>query len=629
MCGFAGEFMLRPTGRADLAAARRMADALAHRGPDQQGEFLSDDGRCAIAFRRLAVIDPPGSPQPMTSADGELTVAFNGEIYNYRQLREQLAAAGCRFRSAGDTEVLLHLYRARGAEMAAALDGMFAFALYDRRTPSLLLVRDRLGQKPLWVRRMADRLVFASEARGLLAHPIPVEGAERNAVTHYFTLGYVPQPHSIWKNIEKQPPGTVVYATDAPNMKRCWKVPEDEHDEPPEGVGAVRGAVAAAVGARMHADVPLGVLLSGGIDSGIVAALMAREAGRAGGVRTFTAGFEDETYDERPLARKVAGHIGSEHTELLVRAAPAEAVDELVRMYAEPFADSSALPTWLICRAAREHVTVALCGDGGDEVFGGYDRYRALRLASELGPLGYAAARVCAGLLGPFASQEERSRLRRFVRFAEALPDPPAVQYFRHRCLFTPEELRRLFTDDFADACDLDAPMRWFVDLYEDCDLGSEVARAQRHDLLTYLPDDLLVKADVASMAASLELRSPFLDHRLVERGLSLPVERKVSRRQGKVVLREAFADLLPIEVLRGRKRGFGVPLSRWLREDLFEMLRETLMDPGLHRRGIFRPESLAGLLNDHFSGKGDHRHRLWALLVFARWLSANGVPGL
>ncbi|HUS91403.1 MAG TPA: asparagine synthase (glutamine-hydrolyzing) [Phycisphaerae bacterium] len=627
MCGFAGEFLFAgATGRADPAVARCMAEAVAHRGPDDSGEFLSADGRCAIAFHRLAVVDLAGSHQPMTSSDGMRTVAFNGEIYNFRELREELVAAGSRFASAGDTEVLLHLHRRDGAELVSALEGMFAFVLYDADAGRLLLARDRLGQKPLWYAVLPDRLVFASEAPALLRHPGVGRSLDHTSICMYATMGYVPGPRSIWRGVRKLPPACRLLAdVGAGPPERYWQparqaIPAGR----PERLECVRAAVTAAVESHLHADVPLGALLSGGLDSSIVVAIMAEAAGRTGGVRTFTAGFEDASYDERLAARATARRWGTEHTELVIRPAPAEVLDEVVAMYGEPFGDSSAVPTWLICRAARERVTVALVGDGGDEAFGGYDRYRAAQLSQSMSPGAYTAVRLAAAIVRPIAPRAERSRLRRLIRFADALPFPPAERYFRYRRLFGPDELGRLLTPEFAEEVDTGGPAEWFWGLYERADEGDEVALAQRHDLETYLPDDLLVKTDIASMAVGLELRAPFLDHRVVSLGLSLPAEEKVDGRGGKRILREAFADVLVDEVRRGRKRGFGVPLGRWLREELFETVRETLMDPGLHGRGILRPEAVAGLLNDHFSGRGDHSHRLWALLVFARWLAMS-----
>jgi len=627
MCGFAGEFVFAGPARADLNLAEAMAGRLAHRGPDQVGSFLSPDGRCAIGFRRLAVIDPPLSRQPMAAEDASAVVAFNGEIYNFRELREELTRAGAAFRTRGDTEVLLALWRDRGADMLEALEGMFAFAIYDA-AGRLFLARDRLGQKPLWYAVLSERIVFASEAKALLRHPRVGREVDPSAVGMYLTLGYVPAPRSIWRDLKKLPPGCCMLVDGAaPEPRRYWELPE--RTEPvarAQAVERVRSAVSAAVARRMVSDVPLGALLSGGVDSSIVAALMCRAAGDGGSVKTFTAGFAAGEFDERPFAAEVARHLGTDHRELLIQpAGAAELLEDLVGQYDEPFADSSALPTYLICRAAREHVTVALTGDGGDEAFGGYDRYRAMRLAETMGPGAWAAAKLAAGVVGIFAPQDERSRLRRFVRFAEALDEVPAMRYLAYRRLFSPEQLSALLERDFARSARIDAPAEWFCELYERGDFADEVAYAQAHDLRTYLPDDLLVKADIASMACSLELRSPMLDHGVVSLGLSLPAELKLRGRRGKAILREAFADLLPAGVFSRPKRGFGAPVDRWLRETLLEVLRETLLDGALVRRGWMWRPALEGMIEDHRTGRADHRHRLWALLWLGRWLERNG----
>lgn len=626
MCGFAGEFLFT-AGRADLPCARRMARAVAHRGPDQVGEFLSADGRCAIGFHRLAVIDRDRSRQPMALPDRTLVVAFNGEIYNFRSLRDELAATGAAFCSLGDTEVLLHLFRRDGPDMLDRLDGMFALAMYDQQRGQLLLARDRLGQKPLWYAVLDDRIVFASEAKAILCHPAVGRHPDRQALTYYASMGYIPAPLTAWRGICKLTPGSYMILTDGPGETRRYWQPVGRHDGPVSACGAdeVREQLARAVEARMLADVPVGALLSGGIDSAVVVALMSRNAGGAGGVRTFTAGFEDGRYDERPAARVAAEHCRTEHTELTVRPDPHAMLDDVVSMYDEPFADSSALPAFLICQAAREHVTVALGGDGGDEVFCGYDRYRAMHLAERMGAAGYLGVRLAAALARPFAPRSERSRLRRFIRFADGLGHPPAGQYLRYRALFAPEDMARLFTDDFAAGVDLDAPAEWFYGLYEEGEAETEAARAQRHDMLTYLPDDLLVKADIASMACSLELRAPMLDHRVVELGLSLPTDARIAGGRGKAVLARAFGDLLPREVFRRPKRGFAIPLGRWLREDLRPMLCRTLLEGALVDEGICRAEALAGLVNDHLRGVADHSHRLWALMVLSCWLGRQG----
>jgi len=623
MCGFAGEFLLGP-GRADLALARRMAARLAHRGPDETGSFLSADGRCAMGFSRLSVIDPAASQQPMSSDDGNITVAFNGEIYNFRQLRRDLAADGAVFHTQGDTEVLPHLYRRHGPEMLHRLDGMFALVIYDRSAGALFLARDRLGQKPLWYAPLDDRIVFASQAKALLLHPAVDTTLDLSALTFYLTMGYIPGPASAFRGLRKLAPAhyMTVGAAPAPPVLYWSPAPGRAPGDPAAAAATVRHSVLSAVRARMAADVPLGALLSGNINSSIVVAAMCLIAGRARGVRTFTAGFEQAPFDERPAARRLARHCGTDHTELLVQPDLTGAVDLVVSAYDEPFADSSALPTFLICREARRHVTVALAGDGGDEVFAGYDRYRAVRLADVIGPGRYLLARLAARLLGPLAPHNERNPLRRFLRFAHALPYPPATQYFMHRRLFSPDDLRRLLAPEFLETVDVGAPASWFVELYEATDLDCEVARAQRHDMLTYLPDDLLVKSDIASMASSLELRSPFLDHRVVSLGLSLPAGWKIRGRRGKAILRDAFADTLPPEVLRRPKRGFAVPLGDWLRNELLGELKETLLDPSPAEPAIFRRQALLGLINDHVSGRADHRHRLWALLVLGRWLA-------
>ena len=621
MCGFAGQFVY--AGQANLPLAEAMADRLSHRGPDEAGSFLSSDNRCAIGFRRLSVIDPPASHQPMFDPTGGVTIAFNGEIYNFRQLRQELAADGWQFRTSGDTEVVLALYCKSGPEMFSRLDGMFAMAIYDQAAGRLVLARDRLGQKPLWYAPLDDRLIFASEAKAILADPSVPTDTNTEAITNYLTVGYVPSPMSIWSGIYKLEPGCLA-VIDSPQFqsKRYWSptvidLPAGRDEQ----IELVRTSVASAVEARMAADVPLGALLSGGLDSAIVVALMARVAGSTGGVKTFTAGFADRQYDERPLARLVAKHYQTEHTEIEIEVDPVTAVDDVLKMFDEPFADSSAIATHLICEAAGRSVTVALAGDGGDEVFGGYDRYRALLISQTMGNAGYLATKVAASLARPFSRGTDRSRLRRLVRFADGLSYPYSQQYLTYRSIFDSSALARLLTDDFAQRVNLNAPAEWFMGLYEDSEFESEVLRAQMHDLQSYLPDDLLVKTDIASMASSLELRSPFLDHNLVNLGLSLPVDMKVGRRQGKLILREAFGDILPPEILSAPKRGFGLPLSRWLREDLQPMLKDVLLSPDLKRTGIFRTESLAGLINDHIRGRGDHSHRLWALLVLARWL--------
>ena len=623
MCGFAGEFLFSSTHQANRSLCLEMAEKLKHRGPDEQGSFLSADGRCAMGFQRLAVIDLADSHQPMTSGDGKITVAFNGEIYNFRQLRKELADAGAVFRTAGDTEVLLHLYQRYGLGMLNRLDGMFAFVLYDGSTGHLMLARDRVGQKPLWYSVLPDRIIFASEAKAFRSHPMVSLELDKESITSYLTNSYINSPRTIWTHIRKLSPGCSMVADGScHDPERYWQprvVPVDVHGL--EMVDLVREQVSAAVRSHMVSDVPLGALLSGGIDSSIVVAVMSQTAGQTGGVRTFTAGFEDSRFDERRWAKAVADHCGTDHTELRIGDPPADGVDRIVSMYDEPFGDSSALPTWMICQAARQYVTVALTGDGGDEAFAGYDRYRAMRMNESMGSFTYMGVRLAAGLARVFASHDERNILRRFIRFSDGIALPPALQYFQYRRLFDPQDLKRILQADFIANINVEAPREQFCNGFEDGEFEDEVARAQAYDIMTYLPDDLLVKTDVASMASSLELRAPLLDHRVLTMGLSMPVEAKMASGCGKAILRKAFKDQLPGDITRRGKTGFGVPLDAWMRGPMIHPLRDAVVDGRMQKQGILNPDAVAGLINDHMTRKGDHRHRLWALLVLQRWL--------
>jgi asparagine synthase (glutamine-hydrolysing) len=560
----------------------------------------------------------------MATRDGRCAVVFNGEIYNYKEIRKSLESEGFVFRTEGDTEVLLELLALRGPEALQDLRGPFALAFFDGRNRSLLLARDRLGQKPLWYAPLNDRVVFASVPDALRKHPDISNELSPRGLLDYLCLGCGTGERSLRNDFFKLPPGSYLQVDSHGRSSRSsyWKPQAGPALSLPRTQAAelVRETVDRAVDYRRIADVPVGLLLSGGIDSAVVASSLTRESGR-GAVKSFTAVFEDPRYDEREAARLVAESLGTEHHELLIRPNPDTMLQDILYLYDEPFADSSILPTWLICRQASQHLKVLLGGDGGDEVFCGYDRYRAMQMGQmSLGR--YLLLRLSARLLRPFSGgRGERNRLRRLVRFADAQGYPPAVQYFMYRRLFGPLDLERLLEPEFAESLDLEATARGFCDLYEGPDADDEPLRAQLHDLACYLPDDLLVKADIASMMASLEVRSPFLDADVVSLGLSLPLEMRISRGRGKSILQDAFADRLPAEVFQRPKRGFGVPLAEWLRGPLEPQLREALLDPPESARRIFRTSALRGLYNDHVERKADHAHRLWALLLLIRWM--------
>jgi len=619
MSGFAGEFLFQP-GRADLDVARSMADRLAHRGPDQSGEFLSADGRCAIATRRLAVIDPTGSGQPMTTDDGLATIALDGGIYNFRELRLQMQAIDIPFTTAGDTEVLLQLYKLYDHWALDRLTGKFAFAFYDAGQTRLVLARDPLGQKPLWYSFGIDRVIFASEAKALLAHPDVSADIRRISVPFYLTNGYINSPDSAYSDSVKLLPGHMLEISDRPARPEPYWEPSwfSLPSAKPQRIELIRSHLTRSARQRLVGNVPVGALLSGGVSSAIVTALMAEQAGRAGGVKTFTIALGDRANEAFANARRVAEYVGTDHTELIVQPDPVGMLDRILDLHDEPFADPNALPTYLICRAARQHMTVALAGDGGNVAFGRCDRYRLLHQADNTRPFQYMFIRLGALLARPWAKRSSQSKLARFIRFAEILPLPPAQQYFKTRTLFDPEDLAFLLADDFAESLDLGAPADWFGELFEAPDVDDEITRAQYHDLATYLPDDVLTNTDLASMANGLELRAPMLDARVMQFGLSLPVDDKAP---GGHILRETFADILPAETLTRPTHSFQVPLAAWLRGELADQMRETLLDPAVAAAKIFRPEALEGLINDHLDQTDDHADRLWALMVFCRWL--------
>jgi len=572
----------------------RMSATIVHRGPDQGS--VDAYGRCLLGNRRLAVIDLRSGDQPVASESGDVVAVFNGELYNFRALRAELEAKGHDVRGTGDTPVIPHLYEEHGTGFAERLEGMFAVALWDRARERLVLARDRVGKKPLlWTRLPDGTLAFASELKALLQVPGISREVDPDAIDAYLALQYVPGPRTALRGIQKVPPGHVLVAEGgSERLERYWKLePRRERLADAEWLDRVRTEVTAAVESRLVADVPLGALLSGGIDSSIVVGLMAQASAEP--VRTFTIGFPDERYDERRYARIVAERFGTRHEELVVEPDPQELLPRLAATFDEPLGDEAVLPTYLVSELARRHVTVALCGDGGDEAFAGYERYVAHRLASLPAPPGAAA-------LLRRLSNEPRSALTRAARLLEAAAAPRAERYARLVEVF-PEGLRHELLGRARPASELLGPAR-------------DLTSLQLLDAETYLPGDLLLKSDLASMAHSLELRSPLLDRRVLELGVSLPDSLKTRRLTGKVALRRAFADLIPPEIAARGKTGFGVPISRWFREELRDLAGDLL----LGGRGRIRREAAERLLREHWSGERDHGHRLWCLVMLELW---------
>jgi asparagine synthase (glutamine-hydrolysing) len=626
VCGLAGivTFDGAPVEAVTLAA---MGDCLRHRGPDAAGYHVDTAAAAGVGLvhRRLSIIDlSTAADQPLSNEDGSVQVLLNGEIYNFRELRADLATRHT-FRSHGDTEVIAHLYEERGEDAIAALDGMFALVIWDARARRLVLARDHFGKKPLYYWRDSRRLVFGSEIKALLAAGVPVEMAEEN-LGEYLAFGYVPTPRTLFRGILKLPPASLLVAdasgVAAPRGYWDLRFPPAGEAAPVRAADAadrVRDLLFAAVRKRLVADVPLGLLLSGGVDSAAVAAIMARLV--PGRVRTFTVGFEgDAFFDERPYAARVARYLDTEHHASVVRPQAGELLETLLDHHDEPFGDSSALPTYLVAREARTHVTVALNGDGGDETFAGYDRFRAALIADRIpSPLAHAL-RVASRLL-PEGPTQHATR-RRIRRFADKAALPFVERVFSWSSFFDLPTLRALDGDHVADR---DRILSSYREALERCAGASLLSRLLYLNARTYLLDDLLPKMDRMSMAHGLETRSPMLDRSLIEYVAALPDRLKRRGGRGKIVLKKAVADMVPAEILSRPKHGFGVPLGEWFRGELKPRMEALLGDrPRLGR--WLRPDAVQRLIAEHLSGKGDRGHQLWTLMTLELWLRKHRI---
>jgi asparagine synthase (glutamine-hydrolysing) len=609
-----------------------MVRVLAHRGPDGEGTYHADlrrlPGRgvgCGVTLghRRLAIIDLARGKQPMSNEDGTLWIVFNGEIYNFRELRRRLEGAGHRFGTDSDTEVILHLYEDEGLKFLDHLNGMFALALWDTQRQWLILARDRLGEKPLVYRLESGRLLFASELKSLLEVPGVPRQLDPQALDAYLTYKYVPHPGTIFQGISKLPPAhAAVYRDGRLELWRYWTPDlQSEADRPrAQYAEELRETLTSAVRMRLESDVPLGAFLSGGIDSTIIVGLMQKLSREP--VRTFTIGFPVPEYDETRYARMAAERFGTVHEEFRVEPNAVEVLPKLVWHYDEPFADNSAVPTWYLSQVTRQHVTVALTGDGGDELFAGYPRYRAAWLAAWFDRWPALIRRLAAGRFWQWlpASPRHKSFFRRFKRFVAVLNEPPLRRYLEWVAVFTEGRRAELYSDEFLGALPDVDPLEFLGGEAARCAGRDPVTSFSLIDLTTYLPGDLMTKVDVASMAHGLETRPPLLDHRVVELAAGMPLRHKFRFGRGKRILMEAFADLLPKGIRNRSKMGFGVPMDHWFRGPLADLTREVLLDPRTLGRGWFRPEAVRGLIEAHLSGRFDHSYRLWSLLVLELW---------
>ena len=609
MCGIAGFTGPRPDSRRLLEG---MATALTHRGPDEDGYFTSQGA--SLAARRLSIIDLAGGRQPYRSESGAVTAVFNGEIYGFRAIRRELERLGHSFAGGADGEVLVHAYEEYGLDFLTRIDGMFAFALWDEPAQTLVLARDRLGKKPLHVAVHGDgTLSFASELQSLLADPAVGRDVDPDAVALFLQFGYVPWPWSAFKGVEKLAPGTaLVWRPGRIERRRYWSLSYEPklaltHDEALDELDQRLGE---AVRARLVSDVPLGAFLSGGIDSSLVVAYM--QEARSDRVRTFSIGFSDSRYDERPHAAAVAAALGTDHHDEVVRADDLLAVlPMLVRHYGEPYADSSMIPTFYLARMTSAHVTVALNGDGGDELLAGYERHAAARYSSYFDrvPARLRRPLVEAAMRMAHAGSEEKAVGHKVYRLLRSLELGPTERYADWSGTLTAAERGRL-----ARAA---SPA-----------IQPELAAAASHpldvalatDVSHYLPDDLLTKVDIATMACSLEARSPLLDHTLIEWAARLPVGYKQRGLRGKRLLRELLARKLDPKLFERPKMGFAAPIGSWLRGDLRELLTDTLLDDTTARRGYLDPPAIKTVVSEHLSGSVDHGRAIWTMLMLELW---------
>ena len=636
MCGICGliHFDGKPATRQLLAG---MNDRLLHRGPDGDGYIV--DGAVGLAMRRLKIIDIAGSDQPLTNEDGSIALIFNGEIYNYRELRQGLEARGHRFKTDGDGETIVHLYEDCGDEAPTRLRGMFALALWDRRRGRLLLARDRFGQKPLYYYQDRKVFVFASEIKALLAHPAAprvsrFDGEHRGALAEYLSYGYVPAPDTAFAGIKMLQPAMTLQVdrAGAQEQKRYWEAPRlappDSSAKAETYIGDLRERLEEAVKLRLVSDVPLGAFLSGGLDSSLIVALMQKHSNAD--VKTFSIGFEgDESFDETAYAQEVARRLETKHTAFRVQPDAMSLLSELLWHHDQPFADSSALPTYLVSQLTREHATVALTGDGGDELFAGYERFYAASLMQKLRFLPAPFLRRAAGLLRRLPEGAGYyDPLKRARRFARAASLGLEAAYFDLVRVFDAELLAEIMSTPLGlPEATGGRQARQPSQHADTLGLGRYVERRQAHgvtrlveaNMRSYLPDDLLIKADRCSMMASLEARAPFLDHELAEYAATIPFNLKLNGSRTKHILKEAARGLLPDSIIDRKKHGFGVPLGAWLRRDM-DGARAILLSRRARERGLLAMTVVERLIGEHESGRRDHSRQLWALLTLEEW---------
>jgi len=625
MCGICGQVNTDQAQPVERRVLERMNAVVCHRGPDSDGFYVN--GNVGLAVRRLAIIDLITGDQPISNEDGTIWTVFNGEIYNYPELRPQLEAKGHVFSSNSDTEAIVHLYEDYGLACVDHLRGMFAFAVWDEKRRRLLLARDRVGQKPLYYAEYDGALLFGSELKCILQYPGLPRKVNPEAIHHYLTLQYVPDPWTAFKGIRKLPPAHRLLLQDGRiQIERYWDLEYEPKWELPEAdlKQKIRETITEAVRIRLMSDVPLGAHLSGGIDSSIVVGLMADMMGQP--VQTFSIGFKEDAFSELPYARQVAQKFSTDHHEFILEPDALEVLPRLVEHFDEPFADAAAIPTWYLAQMTRQHVTVALNGDGGDEAFAGYQRYYgdliadAYRLVPDFLRLG-VFDRILQALPVQADRPMERSHIMALRQLAQAADMSHAASVVRWGAYFNEVEKWALYNDDMRQAISGTPSAALLEETFRRARAANRLDRTLYTDVHNYLPGALLPKVDRTTMAHSLEARSPFLDHKVMELAARLPVRWKVKGQRTKRILREVFADLLPAAVGKRGKVGFSVPLGMWFRGPLYQPARDLLLAPDAKLRYYLRTNEVTRLIEENRYGQADNGKRIWALLNLEVWL--------
>ena len=624
MCGIAGFVDRRKLLAAEEAAVvlDRMCRVITHRGPDDQGTMLTGDG-VGLGMRRLSIIDLSGGHQPISNEDGSVSIVFNGEIYNYRELQPELEARGHKFRTHSDTEAIVHAYEEYGADCVSRLRGMFAFAIWDARRGSLFIARDRVGKKPLYYTLVnEDTLVFGSELKSLLEHPLVARDIDPLAIDEYLTSGYIPDPHCILRGVQKLPPGHhLTFAKGRLSIARYWdftyeSIENAKARRAEDYLEELQALLAESVRLRLVSDVPLGAFLSGGVDSSTVVGLMSREMSQP--VKTFSIGFNEDTYSELKYARIAAKHFETEHHEFVVTPDLCEIVDELAWYLDEPFADSSAIPTYMVSKMARQYVKVVLSGDGGDELFAGYTRYSIDQQRDGFARLPRFLRR---GLMAPLSRRLPHGARGRNFLYNVALD--PLDRYLDSTSIFTSLNKPALYTAEFRKQLNGQNGSSQFESgrlLAKNVRSGEGLDALLYIDSKTYLPGDILTKVDRMSMAVSLEARVPLLDHKLIEFVTSIPAHLKLKNGETKHIFKQAVRGLVPPQILDRPKQGFGVPVQEWINRQLRERIRETLTEQRTRERGYVDPRYVQVLLDEHERERRDHSSQLWTLFMLELW---------